>query len=85
MNNEEVNEFFKRLLSRRRQVKVGRYSLSYLDISPADSEKLYEEAERRGLLASYEFSGVKSFGTNRNDACRRLTGTRHSLAPSWMR
>lgn len=65
-------KFLKNLLSKRREFGPRAYRFSYLDITSAEREKLYEIAEQSGLLTHYEFSGIKSAGTSRNNAARRL-------------
>lgn len=60
---------------------MGRtFSYTYLDITPAERTKLYALARQRGLLTHYEFSGVESFGVNRNDAARTVLQKTHERA-----
>lgn len=73
MKSEANQEFLKGLASKRKILRWGLSSfLTYLDITPAERTKLYELARQRGLLTCYEFSGIKSFGINRNDAARMM-------------
>src|SRR5438445_8333442 len=65
-------EFLSSLFSKRKEHRLGRNSFSSLDITPAERKKLYEMAQQRGLLTSYEFSGIQSFGISRNDAARTM-------------
>jgi hypothetical protein len=69
---EADREFLKYLLSKREVSGPREYRFSWLDITSAEREKLYEIGEQSGLLTQYEFSGIKSAGTSRNDAARRV-------------
>jgi len=72
MKVEADREFLKYLLSKRKVSGPRAYRFSWLDITSAEREKLYEIGEQSGLLTHYEFSGIKSAGTSRNDAARRV-------------
>jgi hypothetical protein len=72
MKAEADREFLKYLLSKRKVFGPREYRFSWLDITSAEREKLYEIGEHSGLLTQYEFSGMKSAGTSRNDAARRV-------------
>lgn len=73
-------KFLKHLLSKRKEIKFGTDSLSWLNITATEREKLYEVGAQCGLLTSYEFSGVKSLGTSHNNAARRLLDKTHKRA-----
>jgi len=73
-------KFLKHLLSKRKEVRHRRYPFSWLAITPAEREKLYEAGEQCGLLTTYEFSGIKASGTSRNDAANRLLDKTHERA-----
>src|ERR1700674_1816636 len=72
MKVEADEKFLKYLLSKRREFGPRAYKSSWLDITSAEREKLYEIGEQSDLLTQYEFSGVKSAGTSHNDAARRV-------------
>jgi hypothetical protein len=72
MKAEADREFLKYLLSKRKVSGPREYKFSWLDITSAEREKLYEIGEQSGLLTHYEFSGIKAAGTSRNDAARRV-------------
>ncbi len=72
LNVKADEEFLKHLLSKRREFGPRTHRFSWLDITSADREKLYEIAEECGFLTHYEFSGIKSAGTSRNNAALRL-------------
>jgi hypothetical protein len=72
MKVEADREFLKYLLSKRKVSGPRGNRFSWLDMTSAEREKLYEIGEQSGLLTQYEFSGIKSSGTSRNDAARRV-------------
>lgn len=72
MNEKLAEEFLKGLFSKRKQLRLRSGSLSWLDLTATERDKLYEEAEKRGLLTRYEFSGIQSLGISRNNAADRL-------------
>ena len=80
MKPEVDEKFLKHLLSKRKEFKLGSYPFSWLDITPAEREKLYEAGEQCGFLTTYEFSGIKASGTSRNDAANRLLDKTHERA-----
>ena len=80
MKVDADENFLKYLVSKRREFGPRAYKFSWLDITPAEKEKLYEIGAQSGLLTQYEFSGVKSAGTSRNDAARRVLDTTHGRA-----
>lgn len=81
MKSEATQEFLNSLSSKRKTLRLGRTSsLTYLDITPTERTRLYELARQRGLLTRYEFSGVESFGVNRNDAARTVLLKTHERA-----
>lgn len=65
-------KFLKGLLSKRKESGTRSLRYSWLDITPADRERLYDIGKRSGLLTRYEFSGITSSGISRNDAARML-------------
>src|SRR5579859_6942214 len=72
MKTGSDEEFLKHLVSKRKEIRSRFGTDSCLHITPAERERLYEVAERCGVLQRYEFTGVNSFGTSHNDAARRL-------------
>jgi hypothetical protein len=72
MKAEADRQFLKYLLSKRKASGPREYKFSWLDITSAEREKLYEIGDQAGLLTHYEFSGIKTAGTSRNDAARRV-------------
>jgi hypothetical protein len=80
MKVEADEKFLKYLLSKRRELGPKAYKFSWLDITPAEREKLYEIGVQSAVLTQYEFSGVKSAGTSRNDAARRVLDMTHARA-----
>src|ERR1700680_4071176 len=81
MKVEAHEKSLKYLLSKRRELGPGSFGkFSWLNITSAEREKLYEIGEQSDLLTQYEFSGVKSAGTSHNDAARRVLDMAHGRA-----
>ena len=80
MKVEADEKFLKYLLSKRREFGPRAHKFSWLDITLAEKEKLYEIGAQSGLLTQYEFGGVKAAGTSRNDAARRVLDMTHRRA-----
>ena len=72
MKAEADREFLAHLLSKRKVSGPRDDRFSWLNITRAEREKLYQIGEQAGLLTQYEFSGIKTAGTSRNDAARRV-------------
>jgi len=60
------------LSSEKNRVDLLRHQVFYRADCEADREILYAEAKRRGLLRTYDFSGIAACGVSRRDAITTL-------------
>src|ERR1700722_3950368 len=81
----DIPESIKELASKRRVVRLGRRSFSYVDLTPAERAELCQFAEQRGLLTRYDFSGIPANGVSRNHAANRLLEATRKKAFEMMR
>src|ERR1700730_12092011 len=81
----DVPESIKALASKRRVFRLGRRSFSFVHLTPEESDYLCQFAEEQGLLTRYEFSGISSYGVNRNHAAERLLKDTRQKAFEMMR
>jgi hypothetical protein len=68
----EVRTAGEKLRSSRRNARLLRHLVYVADDCDEDREAVYRQANKHGLLTTYEFSGIKAAGASRNDAITNL-------------